>query len=437
MKNRTAHLTTRLGILLLISAAASVLVFVCLRFGGGLLLERHLCGSGFQQKCNERRIQDFASYVEKNSLTVADTEAITQWIKKQPLILMEVYRFNILRYSSFAPEELTGNEEEAPHYDWVSYYEISFADGAADVVMYSDDTYRFFAGLTFVSLGFALLVFLSVFLRGIRTLVKYICQLNQEIQAMEGGDLNVPFTVQGNDELTQLAQSLDSMRRAFKAQKEEEAKIFHSNQAMITAMSHDLRTPLTTLQIYVDILLYKKHDPSKWDDYLRMIDAKAAQIKQLSENIFEYSLAFRSEEIVMESPRLFRDIFHDQLSEMVGYLSHKGFRFELALDWPDMTISVNSQYVRRIMSNIISNLEKYADPVRLIRVVSRSDGSAGLLLFQNKILNEAPQQEGTRIGLSNMKVMMEKMGGACRIDRTAELFTVELRFPAAGDSTSR
>lgn len=120
--------------------------------------------------------------------------------------------------------------------------------------------------------------------------MQYICQLSVEIQAMEGGDLDVPITFRGNHELTRLAHSLDSMRQAFQEQKEREINIFRANQAMIIAMSHDLRTPLTTLQIYTDILRYKKYEPSQLDGYLEKIDAKAAQIKQLSENIFEYSL---------------------------------------------------------------------------------------------------------------------------------------------------
>ena len=245
------------------SAAAAALVFCGLRFGGGQLMEQYFDGSDFQQQYNERRMQAFQSYVEENGLATTDTAQITHWNKKHPLILMEIYRSNVLRYTSAAPDEVLDNEEEVPYYAWVSYYEIPFADGAAEVVIYADDTYRFFTWLTVISLGMALLLFLFIFLQGCRGLVRYICRLSEEIQAMEGGDLDVPITFRGNHELTRLARSLDSMRRAFQEQKEQEANIFRANQAMITAMSHDLRTPLTTLQIYTDILRYKKYNPSQ------------------------------------------------------------------------------------------------------------------------------------------------------------------------------
>ncbi len=247
---------------------------------------------------------------------------------------------------------------------------------------------------------------------------------------MEGGDLDVPITFQGNHELTRLAHSLDSMRRAFQEQKEREINAFRANQAMITAMSHDLRTPLTTLQIYTDILRYKKYEPSQLEGYLEKIDAKAAQIKQLSEHIFEYSLVSRHQLIELEAPRPFRDVFHDQLSEMAVYLTQQKFSFELELDWPNLNISVSSQYIKRLMDNVLSNLVKYADadfPV-LIAVMEKNGGAA--ILFQNKISSAPLQQEGTHIGLANMNAMMEKMGGECRNNQTGSIFQLELWFPS-------
>ncbi|MBR2668091.1 MAG: sensor histidine kinase [Oscillospiraceae bacterium] len=431
MMNKTSSLTKYLGSLLILSCAAAALLFCCLRFGGGELLERYFEGSDFQHQYNEQRIQSFLAYVDENGLSTADTESITVWVKKHPLILMEIYRQNILRYSSSAPEELLDNETEVPYYAWTSYYEVPFSDGIAEVVIYADDTYRFFSLLTVVSLGASLLAFLFVFLRGIGGVVQYICRLSEEIQAMESGDLDVPITFEGNHELTRLAHSLDSMRNAFKVQKEEEINIFRANQAMITAMSHDLRTPLTTLQIYTDILRYKKHEPEQLDHYLATIDAKAAQIRQLSENIFEYSLVSRHQHVELAPPRLFRDVFHDQLSAMVAYLSQKQFSFELELDWPNVQISVNSQYIKRLTDNVTSNIEKYASAERPVFITVREKDIGACLIVENSVNVTPPQQEGTHIGLVNMEAMMKKMEGECRIDQSDASFQVELWFPRA------
>lgn len=130
-------------------------------------------------------------------------------------MLLEIYRSNILLYSSSAPEELLENEEEAPSYDWVFYYEIDFADGPAEAMIYANDMFRWTSHLTIGAVFLSCLVFLFVFLCGCRKIVSYICQLSREIQAMEGGDLDVPFTFRGDHELTQLAKKLDARGGSF------------------------------------------------------------------------------------------------------------------------------------------------------------------------------------------------------------------------------
>lgn len=432
-KRKPSGLTARFGALLVLAGAVSVLLFGCLHVGGGVLLERYFEDSGFQARLTEKRVLDLQDYVSANGLSVRDASRLTRWVKKQPLILLEVYRSNVLLYSSSAPEEWEENEE-APSYDWNSYYEIDFADGPAEVVLYANDAFRWSSYLTTGALFLSCLLFLLIFLRGCRKIVTYICQLSREIQAMEGGDLDVPITVRGDHELTRLAKSLDAMRQAFKEQREREAAVFRANQTLITEMSHDLRTPLTALQIYTDILRFRTYDPGQLGEYLEKIDAKAAQIKQLSENIFEYSLISREQTVQLDSPAPFRNVFHDVLSEMAAYLGQRGFSFRLELDWPEARIAVHPPYVKRLLDNLTSNLLKYADPAVPILMEAGEAEDEPWLALQNAVRPDGAGQESTQIGLANMRTMMEKMGGCCQVFHTTSSFRVELRFPRVESS---
>ena len=433
MKHKKSSLTAQFGLLLMLSAAASVLLFCSLYFGGGALLTDYFEKTDFQERLTEKRILDLQTYVQKNGLSAFDAAKLSGWTKKQPLILMEIYRANVLLYTSSVPEELYNGQNNAlsPYYEWVSYYEVTFADGPAEVVVYANDTYRWFTNLTIGTLVLSLLTFLFVFLWGSRGLVRYICELSGEIKVMEGGDLDVPITQKGNHELSDLAKSLDSMRCAFKEQRERETSIFRASQTMITAMSHDLRTPLTALQIYIDILRYKKYDPKQLDEYLEKIDAKASQIKQISDNIFEYALVSKQQEVILDTPAPFREVFHDILSEAVAHLSSQGFTFDLALNWPAAEISVYPLYIKRLIDNVVSNIVKYADSAAPIRIEALMDEDRGGLIFKNSIRAVPAEQDSTHIGLANMRAMMEKMNGTCLIDKTDTEFAVKLMLPTA------
>lgn len=404
-----------------------------LQMGGVWMIQQYLENEEIQQQRVEERIALLQDYVTEHNLSTDDARQLTRWANRNSLILMEIYRSNVLLYTSWAPKESSSGENtmQAPYYDWVSYYQIQFSDGPADVVLYSGEAYRWYLCLTISSLILSVAVFLAVFVVGSRRLVRYICLLSDQIQAMEGGDLDQEILVKGEHELSSLARGLDSMRRSFREQREREKELYRTNQTMITQMSHDLRTPLTAIQIYTDILRYRKFENySQAEAYLNRIDGKIAQIKQLAENIFEYSLVPGEPRIILEAALPFREVFHDPLSEMAGYLEGQGIKLQLETQWPEGAIRPYSPYIRRLMDNIASNLVKYADPALPVRVVMERREQDLVLSWVNTVRSDGARQDSSGIGLSNMRAMMEKMGGRLEAEQEDGLFRVSLYFPA-------
>lgn len=430
---KPSSLTAQFAGLLCLAGLASVVLFFLLRTGGETLLRNYFDQVNFQQQYVAHKIESLQQYVTENNLSAQDADGLNRWVKKTPLTLMAIYRDNVLLYASAAPEQAVAGESEleTPYYDWVSYCSVTFADGQAEVVLYTGSTYLWFTYLTIVSLLLSFLLFLAIITVKSRGLVRYIGHLSNQIQAMEGGDLDQAILVRGNNELSRLAQGLDAMRQSFKEQTEREKALFRANQTMITQMSHDLRTPLTALQIYTDILRYRKFaDRAQSDEYLTKIDTKVAQIKQLSENIFEYSLVSGIQQIDLESPRPVRDVFHDVLSEMVAYLGQHGFTFALDLDWPHRQIAVYPQYIKRLMDNLISNITKYAEASVPVSIAVRAEGESVCLSFANEIRPDSSQEDSNRIGLSNMRAMMGRMEGELQVSSENGTFAVSLCFPA-------
>lgn len=417
-------------------------LFVVLNATVESVLENYLLSSDFLDTVIEERVNDLQDYVTENQVSATDSQALSQWMRGKPLTLMEIYRSNVLVYSSYASYSLavegddfiwTATEgEETPTYDWISYYSVEFSDGWGDVVLYSNDLYRYSTYATIAEVILCAVLFLAGFLIAFQRTVSYMRQISLEIQAMEGGDLNQPVTVRGDNDLTALAESLDAMRLAFRAQRERESSTYAANQALISQMSHDLRTPLTTLLIYTEILRYGKYQgEDQLRGYLDKIDEKAQQIKQLAENLLEYSLASQKRAVEMEPPAPAAEIFRPLLQESATFLEQYGYAFHWDLDFGEGRVAVHTPYLRRILDNLSSNILKYASLQEPISIQAREQEGVLALSFCNG-LKDRDEPAGTCVGLSSVEAMMEKMGGSSHAEQTGAAFQITLLFPLAG-----
>ena len=196
-------------------------------------------------------------------------------------------------------------------------------------------------------------------------------------------------------------------------------------------MSHDLRTPLTSIMLYTEIM--RKHVcDDKALTYIDKIAEKTARMKQMAEHLFEYALIAGETETELEEPALLEVIFYDLLSETCVYLEQNGFTVSRDLSWENEQICVNTDYVLRIMDNITSNLLKYGDrekPV-CIRTLYTEQGVG--ILVENAVRVSSEKADSTGIGLGNMKNMMAKMNGFCKAEERNGRFSVSLLFPEAG-----
>ena len=364
-----------------------------------------------QTKASQQQVDELQNYISENALSSTDIQKLTDWTRSHRYNLLELYRDQVLIYSSYAPRhyykdapeapKLTDGQQRGPFYDWSPVYTLNFSDGEVTALLYYngfDAYYGAGCDILFV-----------------------LCLTSFPL-----------FFLWGSDELTTLASSLDSMRLTLRQQHEDEAAAAAKVKSLITEMSHDLRTPLTTLLLYTEILRHHRYETSaQAEDYLAKIDTKAHQLKQLSDNLFEYALVTRDTVAVLDPSARFSQIFEEPLTEMVGELQERGFACALVLGSEDDTLTVKEQYVHRILDNITSNLLKYADPAQDISIrFVKEAGKAGLA-FENTVLPGQHHTDSTKVGLTSIETMMEKMQGQCRIEQGAERFCITLLFPIA------
>lgn len=429
----------KLAGLLLAAVAVSGLFFVVINYAGEQMITKIFSDSSHIEKLSEAYIQDLQDYIDETKAASNDSEKLTEWVRKQKIVSIQVYKDEILTYDSNYPDVAVEDAEvEGAYYEWEYYYTAEFADGTADVFLYGFFSYPLYSYAMTAEILLAVILLVAIVILGIRRPVKYIGRLKDECEILGNGNLDYQVTVQGRDELALLAQGLDNMRMALRESNEKEAEITAANRRMITEMSHDLRTPLTSLFIYTEILGKKAaKDPRQAMEYVRKIEKKARQIKRLSDNIFEYALITEETKAELGEPQTLRELFYDPLSEMTAYLGERGYTVELRPDTGSGSerrqIRVNEEYINRIMDNIVSNIEKYADKSMPVRIETIYTEKYGGLVFRNGTVRDAGDRrmtEGsTNIGLHNVEKMMKNMSGYCRVKQTECIFELSLMFP--------
>ena len=422
--------------LILLSGLCSALLLVGMQYALNKALRAYFSREEVQQRIAIEQLADLQAYIDENQLASTDWKEIDEWSHRHRNTMLGFYREGEEPYFSM-PRIYQGREDAQPGgqfqpFEWLSFNSVRFSDGEAAVALYYNGVNAYYGIGCEILLGVVIVLFPVFFLFGSRKIIRYIVQLSEEIQAMEGGDLDHPITIRGADELTTLARCLDSMRITLRTQQQEEAEASAKVKSLITEMSHDLRTPLTTLLLYTEILRSHKYDgKAQENDYLNKIDTKARQIKQLSDNLFEYALVTRDTVVTLDPPARFSAILEEPLTDLIDHLQQRGFLCRLELGSDDPLLTVRSQYVRRILDNVTSNILKYADPQQeiCIRFVREAD-KAGLT-FRNGTLPVPPSAESTKVGLTSMETMMDKMHGVFRVEQGSGWFRVTLLFKAS------
>lgn len=429
--NKRNSIYTQLLQLLVVSAFAAVVIFLILDFSGEYLMESYLENTNYVDEKDQKYIEKFQNYIEKEQVSSRDASKINQWVKKQKILSVQIYKDSIMVFDSEYPEQDIWEEEIAPgNYGWESYYIVEFTDGTADIIITEMYDYQIYNYMFIAELSFAFIIFLVFVLLGIRKKMDYILQLSDEIEILEGGSLDYPITVKGKDELSALAEGLDSMRISFRNLIKQEAEMVQENQKIVTEMSHDLRTPVTSIMLYTEILKKGKYKSGlQLKEYIDKIDQKAHRMKQLTDHLFEYSLIAGEGEIELEEPELYEVLFYDMFSETCNYLQQRGFKVEFHVRWLECKIQISTDYVMRIMDNITTNIVKYADPSFPVVISSLEDKGMAGFAFENKVLVLNEKVESTGIGIQSIKNMIQKMDGKCIVEKSEEIFQVVLLFP--------
>jgi signal transduction histidine kinase len=428
-------LKLKLVFALLFSLLIFIGSFLVLEIASESIINNYISKSTFVEKRQQDALDRFSTFVRDEQISTGDHERLSSWISKERYLNLYLFVDKKLVYSSNNPEPAPAMNEQLLTQiipSKIPITTITFADQDAEVYLVGYYEYQYSNLILLFCLSVAGILFVVSFLFLINKKTSYIGVLEREIKILEGGNLDYAITVSGNDELSSLAQSIDEMRQSFRERLGSEENIRQANRELITTISHDLRTPLTILLGYMDIIQLNKYKTQ--EDLLQYIHnsrEKAYQIKALTDKLFEYfTVASNSEEEEIEFETYEACALIDQLiEEQLFVLSNMDFKFQVDTKPEEGWLEVNLVSIRRVFDNIFSNIQKYANPTQPIKISYYMKQSMFHLIVQNAVIKVDKKNDSNEIGLVSCQKMIQQHNGTLSVADNEELFTLHITLP--------
>jgi signal transduction histidine kinase len=222
-----------------------------------------------------------------------------------------------------------------------------------------------------------------------RSIIRPIRNLQRSARLMKEGNLNVPIKATSKDELGQLAQSFDEMREKLKESIEQQLVMEANRKELIANISHDLKTPITTIKGYVEgIRDGVANSQEKIDRYIQTIYSKSNDLDPMIDELFLYSkldlqrLPFHFEKIP------FDDYLRDYVEELRFDVEEMNVEIHLNIEKNrDYYIMVDREHLKRVITNIVENSMKYIETDHKILGFHLSSESSAILL---RIVDNGP-----------------------------------------------
>lgn len=271
-------------------------------------------------------------------------------------------------------------------------------------------------------------------------------KVREKIHNMYNGNIEKPLNEQElYGELRQVARELNDISGGLSNAIEEATKSERLKTELITNVSHDIKTPLTSIINYVDLMKQEEIGNPKIKEYLNVLDNKSQRLKKLTEDLIEASKASSGNiKLTMEKLNV-KELIKQVGGEFEDRFKKKGLQIIESFPDEDISIQADSRYMYRVMENMYMNISKYAlENSRVYIDVTKTKDKVQIVLKNiskdklNITVDELMQRfvrgdasrttEGSGLGISIAKSLTELQKGKFNIYLDGDLFKVVIEF---------
>ncbi|MEF2966259.1 HAMP domain-containing sensor histidine kinase [Paenibacillus sp. M1] len=273
--------------------------------------------------------------------------------------------------------------------------------------------------------------------------IGYFNRIVIKTNELAAGNLGQDLPVSGRSVLAALAEDINVLKQGVKTLQHEQAKSERLKTELITNVSHDLRTPLTSIITYIGLL--KKEDVSSedWLTYVEIIDKKSKRLKVLIDDLFEVSkMASGNAELAKERVDLVQ-LLQQALAEYDDMINNSSLQFRFSNPGEPVYAFVDGKKLWRVFDNLIGNILKYSLENSRVYITVQTGNHHALITFKNVTKYEIGENmdelferfkrgdssrhtEGSGLGLAIAKSIVDLHEGSLDIDIDGDLFKVNI-----------
>lgn len=301
--------------------------------------------------------------------------------------------------------------------------------------------------LLYLILG--ILLFSVIFMILQEPYIRYISRISEAVQNISEGDLNTVIDVIGDDEFSSMAANLNHMAADIKKLMEKERESERTKNELITNVAHDLRTPLTSIIGYLELLAGNQQVPADMQHkYIEIAYGKSRRLQKLIEDLFGFT-KLNCGKIAMHVGQIdIVKLLGQLVEEAYPNFVEKGLSYDLQSNVPAKIINADGNLLARLFDNLIGNAIKYGADGKRVLVKIHAEGETvtvsvtnygyvipadELPLIFNKFYrveqSRSSSTGGTGLGLAIAKEIVDMHGGTISVasDLNGTVFTVKLQ----------
>jgi len=272
--------------------------------------------------------------------------------------------------------------------------------------------------------------------------------INEGLKKINSGDLEYNIEDIGEREVKELVENINKVKNAYKLSLNEKVKNEKLKTELISNVSHDLKTPLTSIINYVNILNNKNITEEEREKYLNILDRNSKRLKTLIEDLFEISKLNSGKMNIEKNNIDIISLIHQVLGEYSNLYEEKNIEFKLNTNKEEIFLILDGKLMSRVFENIIINSLKYSlintrvyieieDRENLTKISFKNIANYEMKFNEKDMFERFARAdksrnseiEGSGMGLAIAKSIVEMHNGNIEIEVEGDMFKIHIILP--------